>query len=78
MKLSLLNGSDIIKNNIISGEKLTLKFCGKDEKHEPASASFLPIYIHSCPLNFSTVNYFEVSQHFNFFEYSNITLKKQF
>lgn len=61
MKLNLLNGCESIKNNVISNEKLTIKFCGKDEKHEAASASFLPIYIHSCPSNFSTVNYFEVS-----------------
>lgn len=78
MKLSLLNGSDIVKNNMISDEKLTLKFCGKDEKHEAASASFLPIYIHSCPSNFSTVNYFEVSQNFIITIYSNNVFKKPF
>lgn len=61
MKLKLLNGCELIKSNMISNEKLTLKFCGKDEKHETASVLFLPIYIHSCPSNFSTVNYFEVS-----------------
>lgn len=61
MKIKLLNECDSIKHNSVNDEKLTIKFYGKDECLEQPSASLLPVYIHSCPSNFSTVNYFEVS-----------------
>lgn len=68
MKMELLKECESLKNNTINGEKLSIRFYGKDENTEPASASFLPVYIHSCPSNFSTVNYFEVSMLIQFFQ----------
>lgn len=69
MKMELLNECESLKNNIITGEKLSVRFYGKDELADPASDSFLPVYIHSCPVNFSTVNYFEVSTSIECFQY---------
>lgn len=40
--------------------KLSIKFCGKDDKPPAANANVLPILIHSCPDDFSTVDYFDV------------------
>lgn len=61
MKMKLLSECEAIKDKTISSDKLVVRFCGKDEQPELASVSFLPVHIHSCPLNFSTVNYFEVN-----------------
>ncbi|KAF2904465.1 hypothetical protein ILUMI_01705 [Ignelater luminosus] len=49
---------DMVDNTLIN-EKITLKFCGKGIEPEPATAIFLPVLIHACPSNFSTVKYFE-------------------
>ncbi|KAH8291814.1 hypothetical protein KR054_000989 [Drosophila jambulina] len=49
------SGSD----NVISTPKLTLKFCSKDDKPPVANNNVLPILIHSCPDDFSTVDYFD-------------------
>ncbi|VEN62867.1 unnamed protein product [Callosobruchus maculatus] len=59
MKMKLLTEGNAIKNSVLEMENLTVKFCGKNETPEPASKNFLPVFIHSCPSNFSTVNYFE-------------------
>ncbi|XP_018566189.1 biotin--protein ligase isoform X2 [Anoplophora glabripennis] len=59
LKLGLLSDCEHIKENTLVSDKLTVKFCGKDEKADAPSSSFLPVFIHSCPSNFSTVNYFE-------------------
>ncbi|XP_017848457.1 biotin--protein ligase isoform X1 [Drosophila busckii] len=45
--------------NVIVTPKLTLKFCGRDDKPPTASTNLLPILIHSCPDDFSTVDYFD-------------------
>ncbi|KAJ8982609.1 hypothetical protein NQ317_005081 [Molorchus minor] len=59
LKLKLLSECNSIKDNLLQYDTLSVKFCGKDETADPSSSSFLPIFIHSCPSNFSTVNYFE-------------------
>ncbi|KAJ8954187.1 hypothetical protein NQ318_005782 [Aromia moschata] len=59
LKLKLLSECDSIKDNSLQCDQLVVKFCGKDEKAESPSSCFLPVFIHSCPSNFSTVNYFE-------------------
>jgi len=51
------SGSD----NVIATPNLTMKFCGKDDKPPVANNNVLPILIHSCPDDFSTVDYFDVS-----------------
>lgn len=58
--MKMLSDCENIKNNKLICDKVTLQFYGKDEKYETASYNFLPILIHSCPTNFSTVKYFEV------------------
>lgn len=60
MKMKLLNECPSIKSNILEDTKITVKFCGKDENPDKPSSGFLPVYIYSCPTNFSTVTYFEV------------------
>ncbi|CAH2017001.1 unnamed protein product [Acanthoscelides obtectus] len=59
MKMKLLNEGSSIKNSVLETENITVKFCGKNESPESASKNFLPVFIHSCPSNFSTVSYFE-------------------
>nr|XP_023018683.1 uncharacterized protein LOC111507580 isoform X1 [Leptinotarsa decemlineata] len=59
MKLKLLDECDSIKEKRMECDKVSVKFCGKDEDPGSASSSFMPILIHSCPSNFSTVSYFE-------------------
>ncbi|XP_055680744.1 biotin--protein ligase isoform X2 [Lutzomyia longipalpis] len=54
-KLSTQMGS----KNTFKASNLTLKFCGKNDEVPPASSSLLPILVHSCPDNFSTVDYFD-------------------
>ncbi|XP_023176975.2 biotin--protein ligase isoform X3 [Drosophila hydei] len=46
-------------DNVIVMPKLTIKFCGKDDKAPAANSNVLPILIHSCPDDFSTVDYFD-------------------
>ncbi|XP_068157492.1 biotin--protein ligase isoform X2 [Drosophila tropicalis] len=47
-------------DNVIATPKLALKFCGKDETAPmPNNTNVLPILIHSCPDDFSTVDYFD-------------------
>ncbi|KAG5312966.1 BPL1 ligase, partial [Pseudoatta argentina] len=47
------------KNNILKMSDTEIQFCAnKDDAHSP-SAKFLPIMMHMCPPNFSTVDYFE-------------------
>lgn len=47
--------------NTIKMKDFVLKFYGKNESPPDDVANQLPILIHSCPENFSTVNYFGVS-----------------
>lgn len=48
-------------NNLIDTGKMRLQFIGKSETAPKANATFLPIMIHSCPDDFSTIEYFDVS-----------------
>lgn len=62
-KFSLLNilKQDYDNNGMLNSRKLALKFCGLNESVPSASTNVLPILIHSCPTDFSTVEYFDVS-----------------
>lgn len=52
---------DIMKtNDTLKMSKLEIQFCRSSTVPKPASSSFLPIMVHQCPDNFSTVEYFEV------------------
>ncbi|KAL5274470.1 HLCS family protein [Megaselia abdita] len=50
---------DYDKNGMLNSRKLALKFCGPNESVPTASTNVLPILIHSCPADFSTVAYFD-------------------
>ena len=53
------------KNNILKMSDIEIQFCANnDDAHSP-SAKFLPIMMHMCPPNFSTVDYFEVNSLLN-------------
>lgn len=50
------------EKQLIRTPNITLKFCGADIEAIPkATNDVLPILIHSCPEDFSTVDYFDVS-----------------
>lgn len=46
--------------NLLRNPKISLKFCGKNETPPKADQDLLPISIHSCPDDFSTLDYYEV------------------
>lgn len=52
--------SNMDADSVITTPKLTMKFCGPDDKLPKVNSNILPILIHSCPEDFSTVDYFEV------------------
>lgn len=47
--------------NTLKLDGLTVKFCGKNEDPPTPEAYCLPIMIHTCPDDFSTLDYFNVS-----------------
>lgn len=49
------------ENKILKINGLSMKFCGKNEEPGYPRANYLPIMVHSCPDDFSTVDYFDVS-----------------
>lgn len=51
--------SSMVSENMINTPKLNIKFCDKNETPPKASSTLLPIMIHSCPEDFSTVDYFD-------------------
>ncbi|TMW51845.1 hypothetical protein DOY81_003090 [Sarcophaga bullata] len=51
--------SNMDADNVIITPKLTMKFCGPDDKLPKVNSNILPILIHSCPEDFSTVDYFD-------------------
>lgn len=59
LKLSMLNETHCIKDNEMKAGDLQVLFCGKDDRYDEPSRTFLPILIHACPQNFNTVSYFE-------------------
>ncbi|KAK4878109.1 hypothetical protein RN001_010615 [Aquatica leii] len=58
LKLELLSECEGIKDNCLIAEKITMKFVGKGVEPETATATTMPVLIHACPSNFSTVKYF--------------------
>ncbi|XP_055847706.1 biotin--protein ligase isoform X2 [Episyrphus balteatus] len=54
-KLKSLYNAD----NMIQTSKLSMKFCGKNETVPSAKTNVLPILIHNCPDDFSTIDYFD-------------------
>lgn len=53
--------NEIKENDILETPHLKLQFCGNATKINPASPTCLPIMLHRCPDNFSTIEYFEVN-----------------
>lgn len=47
--------------NMLKLDSLTVKFCGKGEDPPHADVNCFPVMIHSCPDDFSTLDYFDVS-----------------
>lgn len=60
LKLKLLNECENIVDKKLVTDTLTVTFCGKEDDPGTANETHLPILVHSCPSNFSTVQYFEV------------------
>ena len=52
--------SKMQSNDILKASKLELQFYKNTNDVKSASSTFLPIMVHRCPENFSTVEYFEV------------------
>lgn len=48
------------EGDILKTKKLEIQFCRGSAVPKSASSSFLPIMMHQCPDNFSTIEYFEV------------------
>ncbi|XP_053994317.1 biotin--protein ligase isoform X3 [Hylaeus volcanicus] len=61
LKLEMLERlKDVMESNdTLKLGKLEMQFCRSSTTARPASATFLPIMLHQCPENFSTVEYFE-------------------
>ncbi len=68
--LEKLKGKINSENTLITSS-VTLKFCGKNEVPPASDSNVLPILIHSCPEDFSTLDYFNVCECliFLWFEY---------
>lgn len=60
LKLKLLQECENITENKLSTAKMNIQFCSKDVDPASPSETYLPVLVHSCPSNFSTVQYFEV------------------
>ncbi|XP_057664831.1 biotin--protein ligase [Diorhabda carinulata] len=59
LKLKLLTDCEEIQDMKMDCRKISLLFCGKDENPPNTTSNFMPVFIHTCPSNFSTVTYFE-------------------
>ncbi|XP_026672843.1 biotin--protein ligase [Ceratina calcarata] len=58
-KLEMLEKlKDIMQNDTLKTSKLEIQFC-RSATSRSASSTFLPIMMHQCPENFSTVEYFD-------------------
>lgn len=51
----------MLEENTLKSANLTIRFCGKGVQPPMATATLLPVLVNSCPENFSTVDYFDVS-----------------
>jgi hypothetical protein len=66
MKLEFLNSlhSHLEGGNILRMTQISLQFCtAKGVEPPKVTANFMPILVHACPANFSTIEYFEVQYH---------------
>jgi hypothetical protein len=62
-------------NKMVKIDGLSMKFCGKNEDPPTPESYILPIMVHSCPDDFSTLDYFDVSIGFHcFVDFSNATI----
>lgn len=58
-KMDLLkNNANIVENKLVN-DKLILNFIGNNQDPGTATLNRLPVMVHSCPTNFSTIDYFE-------------------
>lgn len=53
--------AEMKEDNILKVSNLKIQFCASNEDMQLPSINFLPIMMHMCPPNFSTVEYFEVN-----------------
>ena len=52
------------RDNVLKMSQITLQFCAAKGVEPPnATANFMPVLVHACPANFSTIEYFEVFIH---------------
>lgn len=49
-----------MESNVMKLDGLTVKFCGKNADPPAAEANLLPLMIHKCPDDFSTLDYYDV------------------
>lgn len=62
MKMKMLEQlKNKINNNILQMSEMQIQFYGNNEDVHSPSAKYLPLMMHMCPPNFSTVDYFEVN-----------------
>lgn len=61
MKFEVLDQLKLGTDNILKIDALSIQFCGKNQQSGDANENSLPIMIHTCPDDFSTVEYFDVS-----------------
>ncbi|XP_066259980.1 biotin--protein ligase [Euwallacea similis] len=59
LKLTTLNETHCIKDYEMKAGDMHILFCGKDDRYDEPSRTFLPILIHVCPQNFNTLSYFD-------------------
>ncbi|KAG7187870.1 hypothetical protein KM043_013851 [Ampulex compressa] len=61
LKLEMLEklGAAMQSNDILQLPNLEIQFCISSTIKCPASSTFLPVMVHQCPENFSTIEYFE-------------------
>ncbi|XP_044261348.1 biotin--protein ligase [Tribolium madens] len=58
-KVNMMTDCDSITNNQLTCDKISVVFCGHNVDPGIASNIRLPVMIHSCPSNFSTLDYFD-------------------
>lgn len=49
------------ENSVLKIDGLSVKFCGKNVDPPAAMSYCLPVMIHTCPDDFSTLDYFDVN-----------------
>jgi hypothetical protein len=59
--MNMMSDCESVANNQLTCDKISVVFCGHNVDPGAATSIRLPVLIHSCPSNFSTLDYFEVS-----------------